>query len=201
MTLINSCKREDESIEKIVPEAYFPAYPGSYWIYTNQDTLQVNPTYEKCTYRSSPFDAVPEYATLLLPRLKNNEIFGGCFIKGYEITNLSGLAHDQYFREILSETQGREFYITSSYSGFQRRGVTITNDTTLSINGKIYENVIITLQYDMHWVDQGIALNECAYLKEYYAKDVGLIRRESRYFPVEIAFKVDFEIVKYEIKK
>ena len=186
---------------KIAPLEYFPAYPGSYWIYSNEDTLRVNAYYEKCIYKSSDFDAAPQYETLLLPQLSENDIFGSCFVKGYSITNHSGLSHDGYFREILNINEGGSFYITSSYSGHQNVGKTIKKDTTIVLNGVTFENVIITLQYDSYFINMGETPIECAHIKEYYAKDVGLIRRDIRNYPIESDFHISFELVKYAIQK
>ena len=200
LLLISSCERSDESIMKIAPLEYFPAYPGSYWVYSNKDTIRVNENYEKCTYRSSDFTASEQHETVLLPRLSKNNIFNSAFVKEYSITNSSGLSHDSYFREILNIIEGGSFYITSSYSGHQNIGITIKTDTTIVLNGVTFENVIVTIQYDSYFAGMGKTPLECAHVREYYAKNIGLIKRESRSYPVESNFHLNFELVEYKIK-
>ena len=60
----------------------------------------------------------------------------------------------------------------------------------------------MTIQYDYACVlGTGGSPEDCATLREYFAKDVGLIKRETRNYPIEIEFVKDIELIKYKINK
>lgn len=182
--------------DTIKPFDYFPAFPGSYWVYNNGDTLRVEDNYKLCIYNDAYYLYPPNFDTVYLPKFLPNSIYGDVFIKGYLITNHGGYK-DPPFRFILSETVGASFYVASLVSS-KVEGMTIKKDTSIIVNGITYNNVIITIQYDTHF-SMYYPPMECAGVKEYYAKGIGLIRREVRSFPFDSIFSVDCELVDYNI--
>ncbi len=207
-----SCKKNNETkpddtviYDTIKPLEYFPALPGSYWIYDNNDTLKVD-RYEKYAFNSAGYTAEPDYDTLILPKLILNGVYNQydsfAFVNGYSISKPSNSSYRDYaFKDLLAETVGSTFYISSSWTGHKNEGKTIKQDTTVFINGAKYNNVLITIQYDTYWQSMGVTIDNCSYLKEYYAKNVGLIKREKRNYPIDTVFVKDIELVKYDIKK
>jgi len=209
-----SCEKDNETIPKdifvydtIKPLDYFPAFPGSYWIYDNYDTLKVADQYEKYIFNSAGYTAEPDFDTLILPKLILNGVFNSpdtfAYVNGYSISksNMSNY-RDPAFKELLSLTEGSEFTIEGAIQGHKITGKTIKVDTAINIGTTIYENVIITIQFDYAFVSgTGDSPEDCATLREYYAKGVGLIKRETRNYPIDTNFVKDFELIKYEIKK
>ena len=62
--------------------------------------------------------------------------------------------------------------------------------------------MIITIQFDYACVSgSGGSPEDCATLREYYAKDIGLIKRETRNYPIDTDFVKDIELIKYKIIK
>ena len=60
----------------------------------------------------------------------------------------------------------------------------------------------ITIQFDYACVSAtGGTGEDCATLREYYTKDVGLIKRERRNYQLDTVFMKEIELNKYEIKK
>ena len=209
-----SCKRNnieqndnDITYDTIMPMDYFPAFPGSYWIYDNNDTLKVANVYEKYIFNSAEYDAVPDYDTLILPKLILNGIYNSpdtfAYVNGYSISKSEGSSYrDPAFKEILSLTEGSEFTIESGYQEHKITGKTIKVDTAIYIGTTKYENVIITVQFDYACVSYtGGTPEDCATLREYYAKNIGLIKREKRNYPSDTDFVKEFEIKEYEINK
>ena len=124
------------------------------------------------------------------------------FVNAYSISKPSKSSYrDNAFIDFLSETEGLTFNITSAWEGHQNEGKTIKKDTSIFLNGKKYDNVLITVQYDNYWRGMGFTIDKYSYLKEYYAKNIGLIKREKRRFPIDTVFVKDIELIKYEIKK
>lgn len=192
--------------DTIRPLDYFPAFPGSFWIYSNSDTLKVANNYEKYIYNSSEYDELPDYDTLVLPKLILNGIYNPndtfAFVYKYSLSKSSKSSYRDYaLKVILSETEGTRFYITSAWDGHCNTVITVKKDTSIIVQGKQYDKVIMTMQYDDYWTNQGVSRNKCAYLKEYYAKGVGLIKREERNYPINTVFLTAFELTKYKINK
>jgi hypothetical protein len=80
-------------------------------------------------------------------------------------------------------------------------GKTINADTTIYIGTTKYENVIMIIQYDYGCVSSFGSPEHCANTREYYAKNVGLIKRERRNSIIDTDFVKEIELIDYEIKK
>ncbi len=209
-----SCEKDKETkpednivYDTIKPLEYLPAFPGSYWIYDNNDTLKVADQYEKYIFNSAGYTAVPDYDTLMLPKLILNGVFNQpdtyAYLNEYSISKSNESNYrDPAFKELLSLTEGSEFTIGGAIQGHKIKGKTIKVDTTIYIGTTEYKNVIMTIQYDYACVlGTGGSPEDCATLREYFAKDVGLIKRETRNYPIEIEFVKDIELIKYKLNK
>ena len=209
-----SCKDDKEIkpennviYDTVKPLEYFPAFPSSYWIYDNNETLKVADKYEKYIFNSADYTSEPNYDTLILPKLILNGIFNPpdtyAYVQKYSISKSKESNYrDPAFKEILSLIEGSEFTIGAAIQGHKFTGKTIKVDTSIIIGTKQYENVIITIQFDYACVSgTGGTPEDCATIREYYAKNVGLIKREKRNYPIETDFVKEFELVEYEIKK
>lgn len=209
-----SCKKDkvtksNKSVvyDTIKPLEYFPAYPGSYWIYDSNDTLKVLDQYEKYIFNSAGYTSEPDYDTLILPKLKLSSVFNSTdtfsYVNGYSISKSHGSNYrDPAFKGILSLTNNSEFTIGGAIQGHKITGKTIKVDTTIIIGTTEYKNVIMTIQFDYACVSVTENSPEnCATLREYFAKNVGLIKRETRNFPTETDFVKDIELIKYEINR
>lgn len=183
-----SCNKEDKPkpqvgvvYDTIKPLDYFPAFPGSYWIYDSHDTLKVADQYERCVFNVAGYEAEPDYDTLVLPKLILNGVFNPsdtfAYVKGHAISKSQGSSYrDPAFKELLSLTEDSEFTIGAAVQGHKITGKAIKVDTTISIGARVYENVIMTIQFDYACVSgTGGTPEDCATLREYFAKNVGLI--------------------------
>ncbi len=206
-----SCKKDNNTntdgnnhFDTIKPLSYFPAFPNSYWVYDNNETLKVASQYEKHIYNTAGYTAVPEYDTLFLPKLILNNIYNKgdstAFVKAYSISKESKSSYrDPTFKTILSLTKG-EFIIGGAFQGHEIIGKTISTDTTIYIGNKKYENVIAVIIFDYACQTAGYSPEECATVREFYAENVGLIKRETRNFPLDTNFIKKIELVEYHIK-
>ncbi len=205
---LTSCGKDNDGTSKdtIMPLDYFPAFPSSYWVYDNNDTLKVADEYEIYIFNSAGYAAVPDLVTLNLPKLILNGIFNQpdpyAYVNGYSISK-STMSHyrDPAFKGILSLTEGSEFIIGGAFQEHKITGKTVKVDTTIKIGTSKYNNVIMTIQYDFACISgTGGTPEDCATIKEYYAKNVGLIKREKKN-PLDTNFIKEIELVSYKIFK
>ncbi len=197
-----SCEKEKYDIIK--PLSYFPALPGSYWIYDNNDTLKVADHYEKYTFNAASYDAgEPDYQTVVLPKLILNGIFNSpdtyAYVREYSLSKSSRSHYrDPAFKEMLSPIQGKGLIIGGAYHYHRISGRVVKTDTSIVVNGVMYNNVIVTIHFDEACTNHGFSENECAWEREYFARDIGLIKREIK---TDTIFKKDIELIEFEIKR
>lgn len=182
--------------DTILPKEYFPAFPSSSWIYNNSDTLRVMEDYQLCIYNVAHFTEPARYDTVVLPKFYPNSIFGAVFIWGYSVSKSSGSYREPAWRGILSESLGQQFYQSASESGNQNIGLTIAVDTSITVNGVTYNDVIVTILYNRIFM---LPPEMCFYRKEYFARGVGLIKREETDYPISIEISSVLELTDYNI--
>ncbi|MBP1644647.1 MAG: hypothetical protein H6Q16_222 [Bacteroidetes bacterium] len=184
--------------DTILPKEYFPAFPGSYWVYNNTDTLRVMEDYQLYIYRRYLDYYGVEYVddTIVLPKFYPNSIYGDVLILRYEISNFRGSHNEPAWKGILSETLGGVFYQSASEFGNQNIGMTVAVDTTIIVNGVTYNDVIVTVLYNRAFM---LPPELCFYYRDYYAKGVGLIKREETDYPPSSEVRVLFELTDYNI--
>ncbi len=209
---LSACEKADQTTlndkviyETVKPLDYFPAFPGSYWVYDSNDTLKVADQYEKYIFNTAAYDAVPDYDTLMLPKLILNGVLNApdtfAYVNEYSISKAKTSHYkDPAFKTLLSLTEGAEFAIGGAIQGHKITGKTIKVDTTITVGNTVYEDVIVTIQFDDACVNgTGGTPEDCATMKIYFAKDIGLIKREKRNESLD--FVTDIELVEYKINK
>jgi len=247
--LLTSCK-EEPGYDTIYPKAYFPAYPESYWVYSNGVTKTTDAYYSLQTINGSDY-YVP--------------IYDGMVVNGYQIGNkeiinfsgspwkVGGFFDEDVYREIINFDTAITVklfpYIDSLYCDtiFETHNqipidtsinlVQVSNcdnypfcDTVL-INcdnphfcdtlfyAYIYEieyldtlvvDTIITNCNSFAYYDSVIVVKEyvnsldaqdCWFYKDYYAKNIGLVKREVASCSDSTDYITEFELIKYHIRK
>ncbi len=205
---ISSSSSPNSNTDTIFPKSYFPAYPGSWWIYSNGDTMKVDKyidvKYCKYDYKYQP----PVYEEYIFPQIINKKIFPGndtaivhtVYVKGYSISTCGGTC-GSYFVPILCDPSGNcgEGY-WDSFSGHKWAMITWKNDTSININSTTYNNTLITLQWDAGYFGYDVAQSHWM-AREFYSKDIGLIRRDEKNTPFDTTFTTSFSLINYHINK
>lgn len=181
-TNLVSCNKEDDIIleeENVqcsnpeMPGEYFPAYPNSWWSYYNSNSeiveIEISSDYQECEGKCRPV-------------LKNITkcIQGNSLIQRfYAGQGVSSTIESPIYSTVLdsvlicpisfSTFQEQEFFIGQNDVRYRRKASTI--DTTISINSTTYDNVLVIYEY--HEFD---SLHR---YYDYFAKDIGLIKRDS----------------------
>ncbi len=171
------------AFDTIAPLCYFPAYPGSYWVYSSGDTMKVDPDYQMHIFDVAEWPAPdPVWDTLALPMLIQNGIltagYEEIFVNGYTMTGMPRISYrDPHFMKFLSETEYLIFPITEFAQGSQILGKTITKDSTVAVGSQSFDSVLVVIQFNYMC---GGSQESCANQRDYFAKGVGLIKRENR---------------------
>ncbi len=179
-----SCTKEDDKIEMEVeentgctdpqsPGEYFPAYPTSWWnYYDNNDELvefKISSEYQECEGACRPvFENIDKC------------IQGDAFIQPF----YAGLGTSSTMRSrIYSTTLDSVLICPISFSTFKEQDSfldlndvrylrkAITMDTSIVVNDKTYENVLVMYEYDRFKTSHQYY--------DYFAKNIGLIKRDS----------------------
>jgi len=162
----NNPNNNPQEIKKIAwPKSYLPAYPGSWWIYSDGDTVKTGPNYV--------------WAVIYGVDLSSQYYFlDSCYVPVY---NGWGLYYYYSFpipqngyitTTFLDETLGKTWCESCNryIAHCDARRVT-KKDTSMQVNGIIYDSVI-EVQLGSYWQDY-----VWSDYKEYYAKNVGLIKK------------------------
>lgn len=173
-----SCEKESpiETPVTIEPGAYYPAYPGSQWIYYSSyynDTVivSVEPEYRLHSFESYNLNC---FATdsVYVPFIGGNPYYGYSIPKEYYSPYPGSLNNGCiYLEPFLNEEIGGFFRKTTNVHG---NGYTLSVDEkldTLTVRGNLYSDIIVVL-YEYN--DQFGNVVERA--KTYYAKNVGKIK-------------------------
>ncbi len=179
---------EDTDYPFIFPERYFPAYPESFWVYSNGTTVKVDPGYHKhIYYKETGSTAQSDYA--YVPRINNQYVYK------YSITQNNTLIP---LRTLLAPNSTTAWTVDYWEGKEVLRKITQNAATvTLSLcvgedSITVFDSVIMVVEY----IGSG---NEDDWLyREAYAPDVGLIRREINLSDTLQPY-TEFELVRYHI--
>jgi hypothetical protein len=160
----------DEEPEYVFPGDYFPAYPGSYWDYTNGSRVIVEKNYSLHSYQPD-ISSAQKTAEKYVPEIN------GKFLYKYSITQSS----TKYpLKKLLDETSKEKWLVNEINNVKIYRQVVETIDSmyinfppfTQNNDSTKFKNVLVVVEFmDSLKADRWN-------VKEFYAKNVGLIRRE-----------------------
>lgn len=161
-----SCKKNTE-IEYVYPKAYLPAYPGSYWDYTNGERVLTSKEYVEHQYEESinsnqktPKKYVPQYM--------------GQYLYEYDVTQNSTTYP---LKKLLDEEVGKSWEVNKINNQKIFRKI-IEKKAEMRIPFPPFNKPIDSLIKDILVVVEYIdTLGEERWnSREYYAKNIGLIR-------------------------
>ncbi len=163
-----ACEPEGEP-DFVYPKQYLPAYPGSYWDYTNGERVLTGPGYELHSYQSS-ISSTEKTDSKYVP------VYNGTYLYEYSIIQSSTVYP---LKKLLDETVGSDWLVN------EINDVSIMRQVTGTIDSMIIEFPPYTNPIDCVFMDIIVVVEYLDTLgvnrwntKEYYAKDVGLIQVE-----------------------
>lgn len=152
---------DDNSLSIVYPKAYLPAYPGSWWSYTNGDRSLVYPEYVGHNYE--PSINSPESTTeMLVPYLD------GEYLYEYKITQMST---EYPVKKLLDSSIVAEWVVNVvNDEKIYRKTIAKIDSFYLAGDSSLFTDVLTVVEFQ-----ESMGVNKWN-KKEYYAKNVGLIR-------------------------
>ena len=158
---------KDSEIAFVVPLDYLPATPGSHWTYTNGERIMTGNSYVEHRYMLGTESSE-------LSEVKKVPVYDSEYLYEYKITQAS----TQFpLKKLLEEKEGEAWQINLiNGQKVMRQAVAFNDSFPITQLGTAdttwYTNVVEVVEF----LDSAKAENW--YLKEYYAKNVGLIRTD-----------------------
>lgn len=182
LAVLASCDKGSDP-KYITPEAYLPAYPGSYWDYTDGTRVRAT-NYELHNYR--PSTTSPDYTDeCYVP------IWDGHYLYKYSIYQSSPL----YPLKELLRAKGSSVWIVDENNGQKLKRSEVFVDS-LAVGDSLYKSVYCVTEF-LENLDNTNHWN----LREYYAKNVGLVKVEVNNPNDSADFVVQKELRSYFINK
>lgn len=185
--LIAGCNEKDEA-EYIFPLDYFPAYPESYWIYSDGTTIKVSPGYHKHHYYEE-LESNVTTSEVYVPKINSQYVYE------YAITQNNNRVP---LKKLLSENYAESWTVDYFQDGKIKRKV-INKDTSISLTAPVstndqqtFDSCIVVIEY----YEDTIA--HTWQTKEIYAPKVGMIRQEIRRGEDSLVAK---ELIRYYISE
>lgn len=183
----SSCNQDDE-IPYMFPKDYFPAYPESYWVYSDGSIVKVAPGYHKHRYYEE-LETTITTDDVYVPEID------GHYVYEYSITQDDNRIP---LKQLLSESNGEDWQVGYWKNGEIRRQV-IDKDTTVTLSNPLtdseqvaFDSCIIVIEYYKDSIDHPWLS------KEIYAPKVGLIREEIQRDSISLVLR---ELVEYYISE
>ena len=185
-------KPEVQKIDTLKPSSYLPVFPGSYWKYINPkgDTIiyTTSAKYEKDTY-TDVNGALTTTVSAYVPKYNGVFIWQGYCHTG-PIYNY-GMKVTNSLIPIVPEAFDIEEWTIYQVGHDRHFCRTLKIDTTIEISGKSYFPTVVIGTYGSY--SNG---GDVLYIKEYYTKDIGLIKHEDLIDP-----NSEFHLINYHINK
>ncbi len=163
-----SCQ-EDPEAEYVYPKDYLPAYPGSYWDYSNGERVMTSNEYVLHQYEIS-INSTEKSDEKYVPMYDNRYLYE------YSITQSSTVYP---IKQLLDESVGKSWVVNEiNKQKVMRKVVGKLNSITIpfpQVNNpvdSIIKNVLVVVEY-MDYLGE-----KKWHTKEYYAKNIGLVKVE-----------------------
>ena len=158
----DSCKKKNKG-RIVPPNPYFPAWPGSYWEYSDGSKITVDGEYKDCHVGN-------EILSLPYIECSDGDVLGGQgYIYGYDIN------YGDKFYGFLRETKTITDFSRPD-QGHQSLRKVLNADSTITINNQTFLHTIAVEEFDAY-VPGG---NN--FTVDFFARDLGLIRRDQQYW-------------------
>ena len=166
---------EHSCVDKQLPGDYFPAFPKSWWNYhdlnNNLIKYQISSDYQEFDGKCYPVLENVTYYQGDKAYVQGNNLLYRYYCGQGAICRFSSLIYSLAVDSIITCSISFSTLNWSHVLPPNIRRVTTKIDTTITVSSRIYQNVIIVKEYDI--------LNMSQWYLDYFAKNIGLIKRDS----------------------
>lgn len=178
-----SCSDETE-LDVVYPRSYFPAFPGSWWTYTNGERSLVDPSYQPNSYQ-------PDINSSAWTDEKLVPYIDGAYLYEYSITQMST---EFPIKKLLAESVTTEWVVNHvNGEDILRKSIAKLDTFYLAHDSSLYKKVVVVVEYQ-----ETLGINKWN-TKEYYADSVGLIRQEINNPYDTLSAIIRKELITYQI--
>ena len=196
------CKKENDDVkdkndiikyDTVEIGVYFPVYPNSHWLYINQkgDSVlhKTSMTYQLFSNYNpinNPYDTIKYYATQ----------YDSMKVDYYSIYIGSNSYHESGWKMLLPDSIELDNLFQENYiwPSTYNSGKVVAIDTSLLIQNHLYKSVIIVQEF----TGPNLGALKCG--KTYYAKGIGIIRKEFVDISTDSIKEVE-DLIEYKINK
>ncbi len=170
--VFSSCNKNEKACENPqFPGEYFPAYPNTYWKYnTNEGTTveyKISEKYENCKEACRPI-FINTNSCIQENKLVDSYSVGSGIIGILESPIYTSII-DSAFRCPHSFSTLTKMKVVSELNDIYYFRTLVKKDTSIYVNTKLYNNVIIMKELDIR--------DTSFYYYDFFAKNIGLIKR------------------------
>ena len=161
-------------IDTVKPLSYLPAFPGSFWKYSDGSKVTTSPNYVKDASRFRSNNKVTVLDTVYVPLYNSIPLWG--YNSRQETCIDWNCASTKPFLALLSESLPVGSGWTTRVNGHDSNGNSImAKETSISIAGKEYSPTIVINE---SFLPRNVSF-PYLYGRKYYTKDIGLVKTES----------------------
>ena len=164
LALFSACQKDEpyvcdmvveatHSMNKILPHAYYPAYPGSYWTYNDTHTVAVDAEWQAFTLKQ--FQPDPKMSRVcghlqtdevLLPKIGDYYLNYDQLLESYD--PMYNTVKDQLFSSDISWNSFDEgsYEAQGNPQDMRMRKTAPDSSTTIVVNGTTYTNVFTVVE-------------------------------------------------------
>ncbi|MBI3135004.1 MAG: hypothetical protein HYZ14_10065 [Bacteroidetes bacterium] len=160
--------------DTISPHQYFPAYPGSWWQYSDNSILEIEPNwFEYTTTESGPTnaDGCPSIIKNrdFVPKMEGYLIYGDTIVSYDDYHNKTGEYEVKLFPTISDGSLFSEGYGRSWRTFYESK------DSLITQSGIYYDILAFTEHRETYGSDH--QWHDVSWDTIYYAKDVGIVKQ------------------------
>lgn len=179
-----ACNEEVQVLEPmfavVEPSAYLPAFPGSWWVYSDESRVETESGYFLSTVLATSWDTNHGVVRCCEGKRLRLPVYAGYSLYGYTRIrpDASGTNGAVCSERLLSENLGDEYrWGGSHYGRTKSRTILVGASVTLG-SGATYSPCVVVKRVE------GLHANSfdqaSRFTLEWYARDVGLVRRINR---------------------
>tara|TARA_B110000285_G_scaffold166826_1_gene186448 strand:+ start:252 stop:929 length:678 start_codon:yes stop_codon:yes gene_type:complete len=170
-----------EVVDTIFPSSFFPAYPGSYWNYSDGTNYTIDPSYsikQYYDYNQWPNPNLPapggDFTNYYVPILRIN---GGTDIGVYNYSTIPYSGSSTYEPDVFYKESVNNWEVAGHWST-TKSYVVLSRDTSIMINGNLMDSLTCVREFQSP--GGGSSGAEIYGIYKFYAEDIGLVRKDWR---------------------